>query len=171
MIPALYGRWTLQADGSLIYRFLSYPFPEENPGNKIELMVELITPENTITYHNDLCLLPWNIAKALFSVSLVAVLIPKWNWRQSLGKILEWQTKRITVRYSIFWSGQLCYRITRNLIGPFLHWRSSYKHYKTHFTERTVSFIKPWLDEMFIQIVLGSWDDPSKTYVRGTYHL
>ena len=42
-------------------------------------MLQLTTPENTITYHNVLCLSPQNFAQALFSVSLGAILTPKRN--------------------------------------------------------------------------------------------
>ena len=54
---------------------------------------ELATPENTITYHNALCLSPQNG--------------PKRNWKQCLCKILGWETKSIMVCYGIFGSGQL----------------------------------------------------------------
>ena len=40
---------------------------------------QLTTPENTLTYHNVLCLSPQNFAQALFSVSLGAILTPKRN--------------------------------------------------------------------------------------------
>ena len=72
--------------------------------------MKLTTPENTITYRNALCLSPqnfWNFAKALFSVSLGAILTPKRNWRKCSCKILGWQTKSIMICYGIFWSGQL----------------------------------------------------------------
>ena len=53
--------------------------------------------KNTITYHNALCSSPPKFKKALFSVSLGAILPPKRNWRQCLCKMLGWQTKTIMV--------------------------------------------------------------------------
>ena len=52
-----------------------------------------------------------NRKRPLFSVSLGAILTPKRNWRQCLGKTLGRQTKSIMVCYSIFWSGQFCRRL------------------------------------------------------------
>ena len=60
----------------------------------------LTTPENTITYHNALCLSPQNFAQALFSVSLGAILTPKRNWGQCLCKSLGWQNKE---HYGMLW--------------------------------------------------------------------
>ena len=63
--------------------------------------LELITPENTITYLNTLCLSPQILHKHCFPVSLGAILTLKRNWRQCLCKILKRQTKSIMVCYDI----------------------------------------------------------------------
>ena len=66
---------------------------------------QLATPENTITFHNTLCLATQNFAKALFSVSLGAILTPKRNWRQCLRKILGWLTEHYGMSwYFLEWS-------------------------------------------------------------------
>ena len=56
-------------------------------GISILVPLQLSTSENTITYHNALFLSLQNFARALFSISLGAILTHKRNWRQCLCKI------------------------------------------------------------------------------------
>ena len=69
----------------------------------------LTTSENTVTYHNSLCLSPQTLHKHCFQFLLGPVLTPKRNWGRCLRKSLGWQTKSSIrmVCYGIFWSGQL----------------------------------------------------------------